>query len=282
MLQTKLLAIQRLTDFFNLLYNEDRVILIETPYFENRIRLILQEIEMTPISRFPESYRKILANAISMFSVIASNHGPELERIHKTLMHLYWWDGIDQRESGKEMIYTKDISIINFLPKLAWACLCIELFNYLTYAFSKAPDYRQFIQFANRSEAVHVRLSAIEKLTLFFADWRMIGWFLASDFANSQQCFLALNFTINELTYLEMSDHHKRMLDFAQSQFSNFKISIHVAGVSLISPRNDRLFLSDRRLRRVSRQTSTLSPKQEFLWEKSFHHLLSGIRYDTH
>lgn len=102
MLQTKLLAIQRLTDFFNLLYNDDRVILVETPYFENRIRLILQEIEMTPISRFPESYRKTLANAISMFSVIASSHGSELERIHKTLMHLYWWDGIDQRESGKE------------------------------------------------------------------------------------------------------------------------------------------------------------------------------------
>lgn len=110
MLQTKLLAIQRLTDFLNLLYNDDRVILIETPYFENRIRLILQEIELTPISRFPESYRETLANAISMFSVIASSHGPELERIHNTLMHLYWWDGIDQRESGKEMICTKDIN----------------------------------------------------------------------------------------------------------------------------------------------------------------------------
>lgn len=143
-------------------------------------------------------------------------------------------------------------------------------------------DCRQFIHIVNRSEAVHVRISAIEKLTHFFADWRMIGWFLASDFANSQQCFLALNFTINELMCLEMSEHRKRMLDLAQSQFSSFKISIHVAGVSLISPQNDRLFLSDRRLRRVSRQTSTLSPEQYFLWEKSFHHLLSGIRYDTH
>lgn len=115
MLQTRLLAIQRLADFFNLILKNGNLKLIEAPYFAAGIRILLREIQITPISRFPDSYRCTLSNAVNTFSVMVSGHGLDLEKVHANLMRMYWWDGIDQRESGKKINYILNIILITKL-----------------------------------------------------------------------------------------------------------------------------------------------------------------------